>query len=93
MSDTKIELLLNALEAMCDIYVPDDESIENDATAGYAMDVLLKVKKEIDDYKAKPLPEEDVWVLVQDINPHDPMYPINFCRAVERKHGIGANNE
>ena len=48
--------LLDALEAMCEIYIPED----------------------------------DVWDLVKDINPHDPMYPIHFARAVERKHGIGA---
>jgi hypothetical protein len=84
--------LIEALEAMCEIYVPDDESHENDAVAGYAMNILETVKKEIEAYKNKPLPEDDVWELVKDINPHDPMYPINFARAIERKHGIGADN-
>jgi hypothetical protein len=82
--------LIDALEAMCELYVPEDESIENDAVAGYAMNILETAKKVEADYKNKPLPEDDVWDLVKDINPHDPMYPIHFARAVERKHGIGA---
>jgi len=84
--------LIEALEAMCEIYIPDDESHENDAVAGYAMNILETVKKEIENYKSKPLPEDDVWELIKDINPHDPQYPIHFARAVERKHGIGADN-
>jgi len=68
------------------------ESHENDAVAGYAMNILETVKKEVELYKAKPLPEGDVWELAEDLNPHDPMYPIHFARAVERKHGIGDNN-
>jgi hypothetical protein len=91
MSDPNHKLI-DALEAMCEIYIPDDESHENDAVAGYAMNILETVKKEIELYKTKPLPEDDVWELVKDINPHDPMYPINFARAIERKHGIGADN-
>lgn len=84
--------LLDALEAMCELYVPEDESLENDAVAGYAMNILETAKKIEAEYKNKPLPENDVWMLAQDINPHDPMYPIHFARAVERKHGIGADN-
>jgi hypothetical protein len=91
MSDPNHKLI-DALEAMCEIYIPDDESHENDAVAGYAMNILETAKKEIELYKTKPLPEDDVWELVKDINPHDPMYPINFARAIERKHGIGADN-
>jgi len=82
--------LLDALEAMCEIYIPEDESHENDAIAGYAMNILETARKIEVAYKNKPLPEDDVWDLVKDINPHDPMYPIHFARAVERKHGIGA---
>ena len=81
--------LVDALEAMCELYVPEDESHDNDAIAGYAMNILEAAKKVEADYKNNPLPENDVWELVKDINPHDPMYPINFARAVERKHGIG----
>ena len=90
MSDPINTKLVEALEAMCEIYVPDDDSKDNDAVAGYAMNILETVKQAQEAYKAKPLPEEDVWQLAQDINPHDPMYPIHFARAVERKHGIGA---
>jgi len=82
--------LMDALEAMCELYVPEDESHENDAIAGYAMNILETAKKIETAYKNNPLPEDDVWELVKDINPHDPMYPINFARAIERKHGIGA---
>ena len=82
--------LLDALEAMCEMYIPEDESHENDAIAGYAMNILETARKTEVAYKNKPLPEDDVWDLVKDINPHDPMYPIHFARAVERKHGIGA---
>lgn len=85
--------LIDALEAMCELYVPEDESLENDAVAGYAMNILETAKKVEANYKNNPLPEDDVWELVKDINPHDPMYPIHFARAIERKHGIGANNE
>jgi hypothetical protein len=92
MSDPNHKLI-EALEAMCEMYVPDDESHENDAVAGYAMNILETVKKEIQNYKSKPLPEDDVWQLAQNINLHDPMYPINFARAVELKHGIGAIDE
>lgn len=88
----KLKESMNALDALCEIYVPDDESHENDAIAGYAMNVLETLKKEVELYKAKPLPEDDVWELAEDLNPHDPMYPINFARAVERKHGIGDSN-
>ena len=92
MSDPNNKLI-DALEAMCEIYVPDDESHENDAVAGYAMNILETVKKELEAYKKKPLPEDDVWELVEDLNPHDPMYPIHFARAVELKHGIGVSHE
>ena len=88
MSDPN-KKLVEALEAMCEIYEPDDESHENDAVAGYAMNILETVKKELELYKTKPLPEDDVWELAEDLNPHDPLYPIHFARAVERKHGIG----
>jgi hypothetical protein len=54
------------------------------------MNILETARKIEVAYKSKPLPEDDVWDLVKDINPHDPMYPIHFARAVERKHGIGA---
>ena len=92
MSDPN-KKLVEALEAVCDIYVPDDDSQENDAVVGYAMNILETVKKEFEAYKAKPLPEDDLWELAEDLNPHDPMYPIHFARAVERKHGIGAIDE
>ena len=85
--------LVDALEAMCELYVPEDESHENDAIAGYAMNILETAKKDEANYKNNPLPEDDVWELVEDLNPHDPMYPIHFARAVERKHGIGASND
>jgi hypothetical protein len=90
MNDLVNKQLLDALEAMCELYVPEDESHENDAIAGYAMNILETAKKVEAEYKKKPLPEDDVWELIKDINPHDPMYPILFARAVERKHGIGA---
>jgi len=88
----KLKESMNALDAICEIYVPDDESHENDAIAGYAMNVLETLKKEIELYKNKPLPEDDVWELVEDLNLHDPMYPLHFARAIERKHGIGDSN-
>lgn len=90
MTNAVNKQLIDALEAMCELYVPEDESLENDAVAGYAMNILETAKKVEADYKNKPLPENDVWELAEDLNPHDPMYPIHFARAVERKHGIGA---
>ena len=93
MNDAVNKKLIDALEAMCEIYVPDDDSRDNDAVAGYAMNILETVKQAQASYKAKPLPEDDVWELARDINPHDPMYPVHFARAVERKHGIGATDE
>ena len=90
MTNAVNKQLIDALEAMCELYVPEDESIENDAVAGYAMNILETAKKIEADYKNKPLPENDVWELAEHLNPHDPMYPIHFARAVERKHGIGA---
>ena len=89
MNEQVNKKLLDALEAMCEIYDPDDESLENDAVAGYAMNILETVKQTEALYKSKPLPDEDVWELAQDINPHDPMYPLIFARAIEYKHGIG----
>lgn len=93
MIDLQKQQLIEALEAMCDIYDPDDDSAENDAVAGYAMNILAAVKQAQEAYKAKPLPDEDVWELAQDINPHDPKFPIIFARAIEYKHGIGLTNE
>ena len=37
--------LIDALEAMCELYVPEDESHENDAIAGYAMNILETAKQ------------------------------------------------
>ena len=51
MSDPN-KKLVEALEAVCDIYVPDDDSQENDAVVGYAMNILETVKKEFEAYKA-----------------------------------------
>ena len=84
--------LFDATQAMIDMHIPDDDSLENDAIVGYAMNVLETVKKELESYKNKPLPEDDVWKLVEDLNLHDPMYPLHFARAIERKHGIGDSN-
>lgn len=93
MSDHEKQQLLDALEAMCEIYVPDDESQENDAVAGYAMNILETVRQAEAAYKNKPLPEEDIWELASNINSHDPMYPLIFARAIEFKHGIGDSND
>lgn len=93
MIDLEKQQLIDALEAMCEIYDPDDESAENDAVAGYAMNILESVRQAQAAYKSQPLPDEDVWELASDINPHDPMYPLVFARAIEIKHGIGANND
>jgi hypothetical protein len=92
MSDP-IKKIIDATQAMIDMYVPEDDSLENDAIVGYAMNVLETSKKELEAYKSKPLPEADVWELVENLNLHDPMYPLYFARAVERKHGIGEINE
>jgi hypothetical protein len=91
MSDP-VQKIIDATQAMIDMYIPEDDSLENDAIVGYAMNVLETSKKELEAYKSKPLPEDDVWELAEDLNPHDPMYPLHFARAVERKHGIGDNN-
>jgi len=92
MSDP-VQKIIEATQAMIDMYVPEDDSLENDAIVGYAMNVLETSKKELEAYKSKPLPEADVWELVENLNLHDPMYPLYFARAVERKHGIGEINE
>jgi hypothetical protein len=92
MSDP-VKKIIDATQAMIDMYVPEDDSLENDAIVGYAMNVLETSKKELEAYKSKPLPEADVWELVENLNLHDPMYPLYFARAVERKHGIGEINE
>ena len=81
--------LLDALEAMCDIYEADDESLENDAVAGYAMNILEQARIEATQ-KPKPLPIEIIWKIANEhVNTHDPYYPINFARAIEQQHGIG----
>jgi hypothetical protein len=92
MSDP-VQKIIEATQAMIDMYVPEDDSLENDAIVGYAMNVLETSKKELEAYKTNPLPEEDIWELAEDINLRDPMYLINFARSVERKHGIGNKND
>jgi hypothetical protein len=92
MSDP-VQKIIEATQAMIDMYVPEDDSLENDAIVGYAMNVLETSKKELQAYKTNPLPEDDIWELAENLNPHDPMYPINFARAVELKHGIGNKND
>jgi len=91
MSDP-VQKIIDATQAMIDMYIPEDDSLENDAIVGYAMNVLETSKKELEAYKSKPLPEDDVWQLAEDINLRDPMYLINFARAIELKHGIGEKN-
>lgn len=85
--------LLEALEAMCEIYEVEDESLENDAVAGYAMNILEQARIEALQ-KPKPLPIEIIWMIAQEhVNTHDPEYPINFARAVEQQHGIGVEDD
>ena len=91
MSDP-VQKIIDATQAMIDMYIPEDDSLENDAIVGYAMNVLETSKKELEAYKSKPLHEDDVWELVENLNLHDPMYPLHFARAIELKHGIGEKN-